>query len=60
MDVKPSNEQRIDYSKIFSRTINIRGNGNGEFLYPSKMHVSNSGQLYVINRDNRIEIIVLD
>ena len=55
VNVKPSNEQRIDYSKriLAKRTIGKKGKGNGEFLYPSKMHISNSGQLYVIDRDNR-------
>lgn len=51
VNVKPSNEQRIDYSKkiLAKRTIGKEGTGNFEFQYPLRMHVSNSGLLYVVD-----------
>ena len=55
VNVKPSNEQRIDYSKkiLAKRTIGKVGTENSEFQYPLRMHVSNIGLLYVVDRDNK-------
>ena len=55
VNVKPSNEQRIDYSKkiLAKRTIGKEGTGNGEFHCPLRMHISNNGKLYVVDSDNK-------
>ena len=55
VNVKPSNEQRIDYSKkiLAKRTIGKEGKGNGEFHRPLRMHASNSGLLYVVDSENK-------
>ena len=55
VNVKPSNEQRIDYSKkiLAKRTIGKGGTGNSEFRNPLRMYVSNKGRLYVVDRANK-------
>ena len=55
VNVKPSNEQRIDYSQyiLAKRTIGKRGTGDGESDNPLRMHVIDSGLVYVVDRSNK-------